>query len=72
MWRSTAARVCTWPPRRVQMPVEGALYGCLLFDGGALVELGNGAGADGNVTVDLTGAEAGTYTAFIELTATIR
>lgn len=46
--------------------------GCNLGAAGSvLVELGNGAGADGRVTVDLTGAPNGTYTAIIELTATI-
>ena len=53
-------------------PVQGVNIGCLLFNGGALAELGNGSGFDGNVSIDLTGAPDGTYTAFIELTATIR
>lgn len=53
-------------------PAQGTNLGCLLFNGGALVELGNGAGFDGNVSVDLTDALDGTYTAVIELTVTIR
>jgi hypothetical protein len=52
-------------------PASG-FNGCLLGAAGSiLVELGNGAGADGWVTVDLTGAPDGTYTAIIELTATV-
>ena len=51
---------------------ELGFNGCDLGAAGSvLVELGNGAGADGSVTVDLTGAPNGTYTAIIELTATI-
>jgi len=44
---------------------------CLLPAGSALVELGNGAGGDGNVTALVDGAPVGTYTAVIELTAVV-
>lgn len=45
---------------------------CLLpASGGVLIELGNGTGGDGKVGVDLTDAPDGTYTALIELTATV-
>lgn len=47
--------------------------GCLLPSGGtALVELGlPGQTFDGAASVDLTGAPSGTYTAVVELTATV-
>lgn len=45
---------------------------CLLAaNGNILIELGNGTGGDGKVSVDLTDAPDGTYTALIELTATV-
>lgn len=45
---------------------------CLLpASGDVLIELGNGTGGDGKVGVDLTDASDGTYTALIELTATV-
>ena len=50
---------------------ETGSSGCLLPEGGALIELGNGLGADGNVTALVSGNPPGVYTAVIELTAIV-